>query len=135
MAAGAQYDVVGVLGILYHIMDHHRLFVLLKALKPKLIIVDSMFVNHGGPMIRFSRERVERLLNSGAHFEGQEKTLVGVPSVAAMDAIAEALEFDIHWSDWTRLPPDQRQFVGDYYGKGDMQRGTCALRPMGRGRF
>ena len=130
VASGAQYDVIGVLGIFYHIMDHHRLIVLLRALKPKLIIIDSMFVNHGAAIIRISRERVERQLNSGAHFEGQNLTLVGIPSVAAMDAIAETLEFDIFWSDWTRLPKDQRQYVGDYYGKGDMQRGTCALRPI-----
>lgn len=130
VASGAQYDVIGVLGIFYHIMDHHRLIVLLKALKPKLIIIDSMFVNHGAAIIRFSNERVDRQHNSGAYFEGQERALVGIPSVAAMDSIARTLNFDIHWSDWSRVPKGERQSVSDYFGQGDTQRGTCALRPQ-----
>ena len=38
---GVTYDVVAVFGILYHLMDHFWLFLLIRKLKPKLIIVDS----------------------------------------------------------------------------------------------
>ena len=39
IAKGETYDVIGVFGILYHIMDHFSLFQLLRDLKPKLVIV------------------------------------------------------------------------------------------------
>ena len=35
---------IGIFGILYHIMDHFSLFQLLRELKPRLVIVDSEFV-------------------------------------------------------------------------------------------
>ena len=41
---GETYDVVGVFGILYHVMDHFRLFQLVRKLQPKLVIVDSEFM-------------------------------------------------------------------------------------------
>jgi len=44
IAKGETYDVIGIFGILYHIMDHFSLFQLLRELKPRLVIVDSEFV-------------------------------------------------------------------------------------------
>ena len=41
---GETYDVVAVFGIFYQVMDHFRLLKLVQALKPKIIIVDGVFM-------------------------------------------------------------------------------------------
>lgn len=123
------YDVIGVLGILYHVMDHFRLFQLARKLKPKLIIVDSEFMLRDGPMIQLVRERTDNILNAAPQVEGQEVAIKGVPSFAAMEVIADVLGYDVLWSDWDSLPKGKRGGVGDYFREAKMRRATCALVP------
>ena len=81
-------------------------------------------------MIQLVRERNDNILNATPQFEGQQqKAIKGVPSFAAMDAIADALDFDTTWSDWEELPKGQRDGVADYYRETKMRRATCVLRP------
>ena len=127
--AGQTYDVIGVLGILYHVMDHFRLFQLARKLQPKLIIVDSEFMLRDAPMIQLVRERTDNILNAAPQVEGQEIAIKGVPSFAAMEVIADALGYDTRWSDWDSLPKGQRGGVGDYFRESKMRRATCALVP------
>lgn len=129
IAAGQTYDVVGVLGILYHIMDHFRLFQLVRKLKPKLVIVDSEFALRPGQVIMLVRERTDNELNSIPQIEGQEKALIGIPSFAAMEAMADVLGYDCEWLDWDEVPANRRKWIGDYYRPEVKRRGTCLLRP------
>lgn len=129
VARGETFDVIGVLGILYHIMDHHRLFVLLKALKPKLMIVDSDFMARNFPMVKLIKERTDNILNTAAHFEGQEYSMAGILSHNALEAIADTLGYTTTWSDWSRVPPDQRTGLEDYFTNDPRCRATCAIRP------
>lgn len=129
LAAGAQYDVVGVLGILYHVMDHFRLMQLVTRFRPKLVIVDSEFSLRPGPIIMLTREDPENELNALAQTEGQEKALIGIPSFAALEAMADVLGYRAEWLDWNRLPKGRRRVVADYYRPEAKRRGTCLLRP------
>lgn len=129
LAAGAQYDVVGVLGILYHVMDHFRLFQLVSRFKPRLVIVDSEFSLRPGPIIMLTREDPTNDLNALAQTEGQEKALIGIPSFSAMEAMADVLGYTTEWLDWNRLPKGKRRAVNDYYRTEAKRRGTCLLRP------
>jgi hypothetical protein len=129
IAAGRTYDVLGVLGIFYHIMDHFRLLKLIRALKPALVIIDSEFALRPGPVIALARERVDNPLNAIAQVDGQEKTVIGIPSFAAMEVMADVLDYDVTWLDWNALPQGQRAAVGDYYRTENKRRGTCLLRP------
>jgi len=128
-ARGATFDVIGVFGILYHVMDHHRLFVLLRQLDPKLIIIDSEFIFNDAAMVRIVRERTDNPLNATAHFSGQQIVAKGVPSRGAMQVFADTLGFDLVWDDWDRLNKDERNGVADYYRQRSLRRATCALRP------
>jgi len=130
IAGGRSYDVIGVFGILYHVMDHFRLFQLVRQLKPRLVIVDSEFMVRPGPVIQLVRERTDNVLNAIPQHEGQEIAVKGVPSFAAMELIAGALDFTCEWVDWEALPQGDRQGVADYYRPQKMRRGTCALRPL-----
>lgn len=128
VARGETYDVIGVFGILYHVMDHHRLLLLLKALSPKLIIVDGEFLVDKRPIIRLTRERTDKALNAVAHYAGQEIATAGIPSFRAMEVMAETLGYSLSWSDWKQLPSKERNGVKDYYRRKDMRRATCSLR-------
>ena len=129
--AGKTYDVVGCFGILYHVMDHFRMFQLIARLRPRLVIVDSEFMLRPGPVIQLIRERTDNVLNAIPQHEGQEVAVKGVPSFSAMELIAEANRFSCDWMDWGALPPEDRKGVADYYRPEKMRRATCALRPLG----
>lgn len=129
IAAGQRFDVVGVLGILYHVMDHFRLFQLVRQLKPKLILVDSEFALRPAPVIVLTREETDNILCSIPQVEGQKKALIGIPSRAAMEAIADSLGYECHWLDWNSLPEARRRCLRDYYRPEVKRRGTCILRP------
>lgn len=129
IAAGERFDVVAVLGILYHVMDHFRLFRLVRALGPRLVIVDSEFALRPGPVIVLGRERTDKVLNSIPQIEGQDRALIGIPSFPAMDAIADALDYSFEWLDWSDLPADRRAPVADYFRPDVKRRATCMLRP------
>lgn len=128
---GETYDVIGVFGILYHVMDHFRLFQLVRKLQPKLVIVDSEFMLRPAPMMMLKTERTSNVLNAIPQYDGQERAIKAVPSFKAMEKIAEALAFDCTWVDWEARAKDNRRGVSDYYREKDMRRGTCALRPLG----
>lgn len=125
---GETYDVIGVFGILYHLMDHFRLFQALRDLKPKLVIVDSEFMLRPAALIWLVKERTDNILNAAPQYEGQEIAVKGIPSFAAMDLMAESLNYDIEWLDWETVPKGQRQGIADYYRPERMRRATCALR-------
>lgn len=76
-AKKAEYEVIGVFGILYHVMDHFRLFQAWRKLNPNLIIVDSEFMLKPGPVIQLVREKTDNILNAAPQFEGQKVGLKG----------------------------------------------------------
>lgn len=130
VAAQARFDVVSVLGIYYHITTHYPLLASLRALRPRLIIIDSEFQNTTAPVIRLVQEDTRKTMNSLAYFDGQVKAVKGVPSRSALEMMAGSLGYAVEWLDWNNLPPRQRVGVKDYYRDGPQTRATCALRPM-----
>ena len=127
---GETFDVIGVLGIYYHIMDHRRLLKLISALKPKLVIIDSEFSTRPNPIIQLVQERTDNVLNALPEFEGQEVVVKGVPSFRAMELMAASTGFDLVWNDVSDIPKGRRGGVADYYRKTNMRRATCFLRPQ-----
>lgn len=130
VARGVTYDVVALYGIFYHVMDHFRILRQVQQLKPKLIIIDGEFVQSDYPMIHMAWEKTDKNLNAAPQVDGQATAIVGIPSVGAMDRMAQALGLDVIWSPWADLPQDQRRGVWDYYRTTTMRRMTCSLRPM-----
>lgn len=126
---GRRFDVVALFGILYHVMDHMRLMRRIAELRPRLVLVDSEFLVASNPMVQILHEATHKDVNATALFEGQAVTLVGVPSMGAMEAMAGVLGYRTEWSDWDVLPKDERHWLHDYYRPGRKRRMTCALRP------
>ncbi len=129
IAAGERYDIVGVLGILYHVMDHFLLFRLIRQLEPRLVIVDSEFVMAPNAVIRVMPEETDNELNAIPNAEGFARTLIGVPSHKAMELMADVLGYDCEWLDWDVIPPGRRGSLPDYYRDRFKRRGTCLMRP------
>lgn len=129
IAAEECFDVVAVLGIFYHIMDHARLLSLIAQVQPRLVVIDSEFARRPGPVIALVRERTDVHLNAIPARAGQNMRVKGVPSRAAMEVMAEDAGFKLDWIDWDSLPEEKRTGVADYFRAGPMQRGSCILRP------
>lgn len=128
VARGESFDVIGILGIFYHIMDHFRLLRLAAALRPKLMIVDSEFAARPGAVILMSRERTDKDLNAIPQIAGQTRAVVGIPSPKALESMADALDLSFDWLDWEEIPEEYRSPIADYYRVGEKRRGTCLLR-------
>jgi hypothetical protein len=126
--AGERFDVVAVLGLFYHIMDHFRLLWLIRQLGPRLVIVDSDFSLARAPVIELVRERTDKPLNAVAQIGGQARAVKGIPSFAAMEAMADALDYRVEWVDPAPLAADA-EGVRDYFRARKMRRAVCALRP------
>lgn len=129
VAAEATFDVVAVLGIFYHIMDHARLLALIAKVQPRLVIIDSEFARRPGPVIALVRERTDVHLNAIPARAGQNMRVKGVPSRAAMEIMAEDAGFRLEWIDWDDVPEGHRTGVADYFRAGPMRRASCILRP------
>ena len=126
--AAERFDVVAVLGLFYHLMDHFRLLWLIRRLAPVLVIVDSDFSLARAPVIELMRERTDKPLNAVAQIGGQERAITGLPSFAAMEAMADALGYRVEWVDPAPLAADPVG-VRDYFRARKTRRAVCALRP------
>ncbi len=125
--AGEEFDVIAVLGIYYHIMDHFRLLQMIRHLGAKIAIIDSEFMLMKSPMIQLVFEDTGQDLNAAPQFAGQKRAIIGIPSFRAMRAMAEALDFEIVWSQAGELFGDDRKGIQDYFRTERMRRAVCVL--------
>jgi len=145
VANGADYDVVAILGVFYHIVDHFKLLNLVRSLNPKLIIIDSQFAHDATlkqtsrPIIVLSMETTQHDLCPIPGPDGREAVAIGIPSFSAMELMARSIDHSIEWVDPNILPTDQRAGVDKYFKTAvrakyvenpiSFKRATCALRP------
>ena len=127
--AGRTFDIVAILGFLYHTMEHTRLFRAVQKLHPKIIVVDSEFLMAKNSVIQITAERTDNPLNAVSDFAGQEKTLVGTPSVRAMERFADMIGYDLIW---IACPEAAVNGCKDYYREGRKRRQVCVLRRQDR---
>lgn len=125
---GERFDVVAVLGLFYHIMDHFRLLWLIQQIAPRLVLIDSEFSLARAPVIELVREKTDNPLNAVPQVPGQMRALKGIPSFAAMEQMADALGFDLAWGDASVFEAD-RAGVADYFRETGARRAVCTLRP------
>lgn len=128
-ASGQSFDVVAVYGIFYHVMDHFRLLTLVQRLHPRVIIIDSEFIEVDNAMIQVLKEETSNPLNATADAPGKARTVVGVPSRRATEFMAEALDLDTTWIDTDLILGDDTQGMHDYFRDARKRRSTCALSP------
>ena len=132
IAAGETFDVVAVYGIFYHIMDHFRLLTLIRRLDPKLVIIDSEFIQADNAMVQVLKEEVSNPLNAVSDVAGITHTVVGVPSQRATEFMAQALGYELTWVDHAFILGRDRGGMHDYFRDGRKVRSTCSLIPAGR---
>ncbi|MGY2704304.1 class I SAM-dependent methyltransferase [Nocardioides sp. HB32] len=132
VAEGRRFDVVALLGLFYHVMDHYGLLKLIARLEPRLVIVDSEFALSPDPIVRLIREKTDNRLNSIAHVPDQVRAPAGIPSRSAMELMAETLGYAVEWADWETLPEGRRAGLRSYFREPPeiKRRHTCALRPL-----
>lgn len=124
-----RFDIVFLLGFLYHTLEHMRMLSLIGALRPKLIVVDSEFVQTDNPVIQLTRERTDNPLNAVSNFIGEKKAMVGIPSVGAMELYSDSMGYDLTWIDPAGLNLQNHAGLGDYFRTGRKRRQVCLLRP------
>jgi hypothetical protein len=96
------YDVIGVFGILYHLMDHFRLFQLVRRLKPKLVIVDSEFMLRPASIMMLVSEKTSNVLNAIPQYDGQDAPSKRCPASAPW--IAWPKRSILMWIGWIGMP-------------------------------
>jgi hypothetical protein len=128
-AAGETFDVVAIYGLYYHVMDHYRLLQLAAALGPRLILIDSVFLNRPQPLIKLAVEATDDKFNAIAQRDGQALAPFGIPSPSAVDLMATSLGYATTWADWSSLPSGRRGGLKEYFDRDRPKyRDTVALR-------
>jgi Methyltransferase domain len=116
--AEMRFDVVLCLGFLYHTLRYNELLSHIHRMEPHHLIVDTLVLQHEGPLVKLRVERVARQANAIAdRFSTGDSVVSGLPSKAALGTLLAAYDFELErLSDWTRLlreNPGARK-VGDY---------------------
>ncbi len=128
IAQGETFDVVTLFGIFYHIMDHMRLLLMIRRLGARLVLVDSEFTHAKGATITLVREDTGKDLNAAPQHEGQSQAIVGIPSITAMEKLAQAAGFAVGWDDAAARFGSDTTGLHDYFREGNKRRAFCALR-------
>ncbi len=129
VAKGEQFDVIAILGIFYHIMSHYDLLVLASRMKPRLIIVDSTFLDVPHHVIRVQQEPTKGARNAIPHFVGQLAAPVGIVSLPALHRMAATIGYSVKQVLWTDVPDEMKAPVKDYFRPEKNRRFTVELRP------
>jgi hypothetical protein len=111
---GETFDVVACLGVFYHTMHHYQMVLSMAGLKPKLIIIDSLFSNMKAPAVMMIKEATDKRLNTIAQADGQSFAPIGHVSMAGMSLMAESVGYKVSEVAWN-VPLERRAPVRDYY--------------------
>lgn len=131
IASETRFDIVALFGIFYHIMDHFRLLALVAKLQPKLVIIDSEFIEADNAMIQVVTENTSNPLNAIQQFHGQSRAVIGIPSKRAVEFMVSVLGYEIKWIDKSAVFGDDRDQISDYFRNHRKVRSTCYLSPLG----
>jgi predicted nicotinamide N-methyase len=108
-------DVVLCLGFLYHTLRYNELMSRIRDMKPRYLIVDTQVLpQEPKRFVRLRLDRVDRQQNAAADaYSHDGRTLVGKPSVPALEYILNAFGFEIErFSDWGSLVRDNPRWPG-----------------------
>lgn len=130
VARGQRFDVVALLGIYYHVMDHFRILRQIHGLGAQIVIVDGEFMHSPQPYIQLVTEKTDQSLNAAPQIAGQTRAIKGVPSTAAMEKMAEAVGYEVTWLDPAEAFGD-RKGVQDYFRATRKRRAACVLSRAG----
>ncbi|PYC46737.1 class I SAM-dependent methyltransferase [Litorivita pollutaquae] len=123
--AERRYDVVAMFDLLENVADLFLLFSHIRALAPRLVILDGVFLISDDPVLRM----VNHPVPSGEG-EGPLRPRA-VPGPRALQVIAEALDYELEWVDWTQVPENQRVGLSDYFVTDGQKRASCTMVPRG----
>jgi Methyltransferase domain len=127
-------DVVLCLGFLYHTLRYNELLGGIRAIGPRHLIVDTRVIPDKKPHVHVKCDRAERegTAVSDRYAHGG-KIFVGVPSIAALDALLNAYDFRIErFSDWGSLVRDNPSFDAGGYSWGRRVTARCISKDRSR---
>jgi hypothetical protein len=128
-------DVVLCLGFLYHTLRYTELLRRIRDIGPRHLVVDTRVVPRTDqPRVFLTREQVGRQANAkDDRFSYRGQTLVGVPSIPALELMLDAYDFEIVcFSDWEALIRDNPSFDPGGYARGHRITVRCASRVPAR---
>jgi hypothetical protein len=126
-------DVVLCLGFLYHTLRYNELMRGIRDLEPRHLIVDTAIERRKAVVVHLRTERTEVPRNAVAdRFSHGDLTLVGRPSLRALELILQSYGFEIErFSDWKTLieaHPSLTKAVTDYANGGRLT-ARCVMTP------
>jgi SAM-dependent methyltransferase len=123
-------DVVLCLGFLYHTLRYNELMQGIRAVAPRHLIVDTRVIPAKRPLVLVKCDRADREGTAVAdRFSYGGKTVVGVPSVAALNALLGAYDFRVErFSDWGSLVRDNPSFEAGGYSSGRRVTARCVSK-------
>ena len=113
-----KWDTVLCLGLFYHVMDHYRLLKLMTDTTSDGLIMDTGLVDSSKPFIRLINEDNENYLHALPSLKGQQVEVVGYPSRAALQMMANSLGWNIEFLKWRKRDFTDLSCLDDYFDRG-----------------
>lgn len=107
-------DTIFCLGIFYHIMDHHRLLMLMARTKASTIIIDSAFVRSFRNSVHVQLEDPSAHRNALPKFRSQKSEFAGFVSLGLMIQMSWNLGFTCRPISWSPADLSDKLSVQDY---------------------
>jgi hypothetical protein len=108
--ADQRFDVVLLLGFLYHTGDHLRLMEAINASEPSVVVIDSEVIDDAEAVIRY---RVERDQDERCAYASGRRVITGTPSAGMIDMMLTHCGFRVFRFNWSGRCDDWHA-VGDY---------------------
>lgn len=105
-----RFDVVLLLGFLYHTGAHLQLLEAINASGPSVVVIDSEVVDEAGAVIRY---HVEQDQDERCAYRPGRSVITGTPSAGMIDMMLAQHGFQVSRYDWSQRCDDWRA-VGDY---------------------
>ena len=124
-------DVVLCLGFLYHTLRYDELMTRIRGINPRWLLVDTQILpRERRARVRLCVERVSQQANAVENpYSYGGRTLVGIPSVAAVRRLLGAYDFEIErFSDWGSLLRDNPELNAGGYAKGGRVTARCVSK-------
>lgn len=117
---GRQFDVIVAFDLFQESADLTGIFSDLADLQPRIVFADGLIARMEEPALRLQSLRNDS--DGYAH-------LRLVPSRSAIGMVADAVGFDVDWTDWNVLPEAARTGLADYFRHGPVARSSFTMLP------
>lgn len=106
------WDTIFCFGLFYHLYDHRAVLRAMRALEPRVVILDTTVSDSSEPVVTLNWD--DTSIEGNAWDPERRYSLVGIPSIRAVEMLAMDAGFRASHQEWERFGLESSPAVKDY---------------------